>query len=1111
MPPHSSDHIAYPNLTVKRIYEQISSENGFPVNKDNPSLKDRMFSEIVHRSIADVSGHLNLGAQSGNIKQSSVARVTIGNVFHFISESLSALGIENKDMLNFFLGNVSSYSKGIVQTPHPTEMLNRTAIDAEEHLLHVLEHEGSILFNPNKKIEDLDSAKRSEIMKAITQLYDAIEPVVKPLNIEEEMTRSILFSERMFDAVPIITQRILASTHTHSRDLDVNQRAHFAHLLTPLTWSPGDQDSKPDMTIDALEAGFHKNRRTMMKHYAKQLAELIDSATNVPDNTKATVYDVLAKMLHTAKQHETKSDIITKPDDVYALDAAKEYGWNIKPKTLANIESAMQKSSSTYEQKSELIADLENLRKIDSEKSHLNHLLQLNGNSDEQYLGALDALIIQAQNFGLNALSSQIRQNRDVHERVFKQLLALLPETDVKELSNAQGEIQSAALLDYLSDTNHPERLNWLKKNIAITLEDIGNKAWHTSRDEARKAGKEADFYFYQTFKTLEFATKHPDFIPHYLIAECGYKEGQNVEAATRCGTEDMLSVLAMLKLMEPQDKQGQIEIVPLVEHPEQVIEKDGKIAYVEMMKAAFENPHFRKHHQRVSDAQYAHLLKHTAIENGEVQSKPLTGSDVLASVNPEFGTNNSSLKPNNAPIGMAKLCMGAGSDVTKFGGIAAAGIMQHAMHKLKEELASLKNPVLLIDYIGCGGGVHRTQPVSNNVETVQGRSMRQTPDAIATKTTALLARSVRDRLASDPSYKNRLPKLDEALAEQNINAARRDIPAGERKTLSQLNMGNMANLPRNPVMWEKISKHILQRAVENYMAYTNTREHPEYGALLSYSADMFCKLTSFAARPVNRVKTGDAVEIFPPLVEMDGLRAIGYGGALNASGSSASLYLGLADALENISMDELKSAYLYEPKLQDTINRATYGIAMADLDAAWHYLGEVKTPDANALTTYENATPNGNDRLALAKKSLAHVTKEYTRLGNKLIDLHARISGKVPPQDISTDNISSSLTQLLPDALAYQIQTSRANIKEPREALATLFQDELKKHEQAAEWGSERTPINKIDRSSDVYKNTIYPAMGAIFECYEHAPRAYTSPHWAMGESRQQAASLAA
>src|SRR5262249_25566607 len=121
---------------------------------------------------------------------------------------------------------------------------------------------------------------------------------------------------------------------------------------------------------------------------------------------------------------------------------------------------------------------------------------------------------------------------------------------------------------------------------------------------------------------------------------------------------------------------------------------------------------------------------------------------------------------------------------------------------------------------------------------------------------------------------------------------------------------------------------------------YQKFYHSPEFEALVfSHSAHPFVGLTSFAARPPKRDGKPQGVEDF---------RAIGFGAALNVSGSCASLFMGASKFLhaDNVlsdkeSIEPLVKLYLRDPKTQDAINRATFGIAMADLDSAWKYVGK--------------------------------------------------------------------------------------------------------------------------------------------------------------------------
>ena len=99
--------------------------------EDEASLESRMFWQMVERSVADVSGHINLN-NNGHKLDEPPMRVTIASVVDGIRNVFKKDGTDPKNILDYVLGNVSSYSKGIVQTPHPTEVLKRLIVKPDK-------------------------------------------------------------------------------------------------------------------------------------------------------------------------------------------------------------------------------------------------------------------------------------------------------------------------------------------------------------------------------------------------------------------------------------------------------------------------------------------------------------------------------------------------------------------------------------------------------------------------------------------------------------------------------------------------------------------------------------------------------------------------------------------------------------------------------------------------------------------------------------------------------------------------------------------------------------------------------------------------------------------
>lgn len=1253
---HVTEQLAQLYPKEYKLAAHYTEENG---KGEVDDMRVNFFDEIIERSIIDVSGHLNMkdAEENDNISRGDpnakvpfdpqkLFRVTLPGLVKDVKAYFKAKDYPLTDMVPFLLGNFKAYTKGFVQTPHPTEMLGDEAIAAEKTLLKILETDAKALFQQPQHGGDsfrvLGQLGRKKVEKklreSLSALYNNIQPLTEPMEIPGEMKRSISFSETMFDAIAHASEDIFTHLQQQSRHLPDEQLAELFHLVAPQTWSPGDRDSKWKMTTKNLEIGYHQNRFSMCRHFAEKLIKLANDEFEEGEtlhNPQArdaaeVIYQLLAtawdekrqfKALEDQPYNETLDDYIAKKFKEHHI---KKDDLNPDFKSLVErvrYERAVSNDQGyiTYHDKADLINDLFMLRD--------QGLFQRTyDGSDRSNLTAIDSLIIQAGNFGLTALRTQIRQNRDVHDKVYERFNELLHDEGFTTEKNSNAD-------DLLTQMKKPENEGGFSHEYIRTMIDHeiarieqahakeSVKAYE-DLDVAMSQGKdvERDFYFYQTMTGLKFAASHSDFIPHYLIAECGCEEGASVES-------DMLKLLALLKAAEPTQQEiaqqhlghlPPVELVPLVEHPEQVVKKDGKIPYVEEMKKLLSNPHFLEHQKEVTKAQYGHLLQHTTMKDGRLQAHTnLTVSDVLRSYDPEV---TKAEKDDKRPVDIAMLMMGAGSDVTKFGGVAASAVMQHAMYELRSELAKSDNPTLAIDYIGCGGGLHRTQPVSSRFETVQGRSMRQTAPAIATKLLTMLTRDTFTRLIANPNLLEYLDKEGERIAGPiRGKEFSRDATKQERYTMAQLNLGNVGFLPRQPQIWHEISEPYANAAIERYVEMFSSER---FQAFMSFTANSFAKLTSYAARSQNRVGAGGGDTGFPPEVDISSLRAIGYGASLNSSGSNASLYYGLRRLAENMLNEDhpqlyanIKAAYIGDPKMQDTINRATYGVVMADLDNAWRYLGEDAKPDAAEIERYKNFdeaelvtkkkdikallsnidkainAEKGADplpdllqraqtlltdygvqvqenmvdeqniafcqqelqrqlnqtKLQLAQKTLAEITEEHDILADALLKLHKDISiitnGEDRTDEIAVGNegksVQRQIISYLPPILSYQLGTSYDNMKMPRTALSMLFQKFLKNNEEivtTAEFEqhmdivqeptqdrtvakqqselSERLVdiIEKVedtqpkrDGKKDYFTQIIYPAMGTLMECFEHTPRAYTSPYYALGQSAQQ------
>lgn len=1090
-------------------------------NKESPKWK--MFAEMISRITSDVAG--NRYARAQDLSQFSY--------FDQLFEKLKLQGV--RDAFHKVLDALPAFTKGIVQTPHPTEVLTRQAIDAEGALHTLLENNHKELFGPHP------TTIPEDIAAAMRKLYDELKPLQTPLDLKNEMVRSLGFSEVMFDSLPIVIQTVLDGANRHdarasNAKLSFEDLTKFNFLLQPETWSPGDRDSKPLMTAQMLKEGITLSERSMKQHYIKILAGIaIDfnigsgKAVKTPDgeDTKTITMNILDRLIASVNIPELREYLEKHVDDESAK-AIITQGIDRRNDTINQFSSGA--APKPYADQKEFLDDLTHLRNI--EGATFSPYVLPSGRAAG--FDKLDALYVQANNFGFRALRSQIRENSEMHAATMVMVLRCLEEARIhiegweddnnfeKATANAmKPEVVNAFLEGVMSAQGDAIRGHLIDKleEIEPKLDTLKNprekdKDGDKNKEEIETGKRWA--MFYETLKGFQIAAEQPDAIPQYVIAECH-------------DTTDMLTAFSFLKVMEENGKRHdlsapKVEIVPLFEYRGDIQHEEGnpkKLGAVETIKQAYANNHFRAHHNAITDphdpAIVSHIRENTPLQ---LQSDPLglTKATLTLSDDPQHITVAEAKKRFGIPtfkemaargewvtpadfaqddkqVEATKLIMYAGSDITKSAGSGGAGLVMKNTNKMRKMLLDLDHPVLLIDYTGVGGGMNRSQPVATAYETTQGRSLRQTPQSIAQKILLQAGRAVGWMLGISP---------------QDSHA---ETPNNKEKVITaQLNVGNLAALP-----WVE-SQDTVHRLNKTMSAYQALYDDPTYAAYLGFTANEFVKLTSYAARPPSRMRA-DRDDGFPPLVDVSNLRAIGYGAALNASGSCAGLYFGVSDFLDlddqgHIKAEQLptlRELYVNDPIAQDRINRATYGVIMADMDTAWQYLGKNRsellkqgTIDTLATTAVSlGDNPDRATREQAALHILAKIDKEYQRASKGLLELHRDVKKTAGLPFCKKTGLSDAakLLEEQPEALKSQLHNSKWHLGATREYLAKRFVDLVDHKKQDQNF--------KIDRKITGF-NDIYYSMGQVFETFENAPRAYTRLRWALANEPALSNSLA-
>lgn len=176
----------------------------------------------------------------------------------------------------------------------------------------------------------------------------------------------------------------------------------------------------------------------------------------------------------------------------------------------------------------------------------------------------------RVRTFGFNFSKIEYRETAKQYARVVELLVP-----DYKELSPAERQKK---ISEFLTEEGKPATL--LAKTHSTI---IAAGATHPYSD------KNAFPIAYHTMKRMELARDFPDMIRDSVLAECGQTDApEHVQAQ---GVTNLLEALFVQRMVQSADgRKPMLGIVPLFEEPDTMQRID------EIMRAAYENPIYRKH-----------------------------------------------------------------------------------------------------------------------------------------------------------------------------------------------------------------------------------------------------------------------------------------------------------------------------------------------------------------------------------------------------------------------------------------------------------------------------------------------------------------------------------
>lgn len=752
-----------------------------------------------------------------------------------------------------------------------------------------------------------DAEENSKKLVKLGEQLDALKQKLKTTKKED-----VAEIERDIQNIENLIEFIEGSPRT---SLSADDLRRMGKMMQTLSWQ-ADQDSKDNVTAEVIEAAILKNKEATRALYEKSLVELLQQFN---------------------------------PEDLQGGHAKRR---------LQSLLKNLRNDPESFRAE-EFIADLEmfkNAYEMEGGKFPAMQRTDSEGNSFPTRFSMLDALIVQVHNCGDCHPRMEIRQNATRHRNVLEYIRR---EFDVTANDKPEQIYKSLVGED---GARLRQRINERLTEIAGNLEDyrrsytefLKNVAKET--DAANKARMESDIKkikeqldFYETMKTAELASKYPESVYTYVIAETGLQASKEAEGyVTKVGEvdqpmasdkahdhivngakQDVFSVMCFTKIMASEERYQEIyknnqltKIIPLMENR-------GSIGSAgTLLDELVTHSHFKNHIKHCSDNEPPQVYDP---ELGKYRVMTIAEAKIAMGADPDPERNllqpdSFRIKPDDwsTPLKARTVVMFAGSDSFRENGLCIGPINQ--FNQQEQAMRAIASGIWVDIFNGTGGAVHRSNPAPyiSSRRTVQGAENHYaTPAAVAAANETYLATNILQR----EGY---------------------SIPE-EHQQLVAAYPGHVANSLMLPMETARICAEAKDPLVAGCKAHAALFADKRYDAFFAKSTALeFTKWFNHSARP-------DARSDRP--FSTDSLRAIGYNLSQFGTGANSTLYKGMYEFLDiqpdgSFNLERTLRLQQNSYKIQDMMTRATIGCALADFDNAWRYVKEVtRTVKGNEVT----------------------------------------------------------------------------------------------------------------------------------------------------------------
>ena len=283
-------------------------------------------------------------------------------------------------------------------TAHPTESRRQSSIDKQKYIIKKI---NQILFDPIGEKEKENLMNEVKRLCALLMMTDDIRS--HRISIRDEINNTINNTlDALWSAVPRLSHDIASAFEIY-----YNEKITISNFIRFHNWVGGDRDGNPEVTHEITEYAIQTQKIHITGKY-------IDALNVLYDELSITVKDQ-RKLIEL--QNSIEADIIKLGIDKKIQEQLQLEPFRLKILCLKQKLERHKEKLTIHYKKPDYIS-----KEFISELKIIQSSLKLLSTKNKIDTGPISDLIIQAEIFGFNMMSLDIREHSDVHEEVIHEI-----------------------------------------------------------------------------------------------------------------------------------------------------------------------------------------------------------------------------------------------------------------------------------------------------------------------------------------------------------------------------------------------------------------------------------------------------------------------------------------------------------------------------------------------------------------------------------------------------------------------------------------------------------------------------------------------------------------